>query len=175
MRAFLACHIPDEVLNYIKTLIPCLPEASIVVPRQHDLTIKFLGNVPDEILPELKNRLSTIHFEPFTAHLSTLGVFSERMIRVVWVDLQPVEAFTKLHAQIDEALTPLFPTDERFLPHITLARVKSVRDRKTFLSRLVHIPVTPIEYRVDRVLLIKSELTPTGAIHTPLYEIGHSS
>jgi 2'-5' RNA ligase len=147
-----------------------LPEAKLIVPRQYDLTIKFLGKIPEEALPELQNRLSVIHFAPFKATITNLGVFSERMIRVVWVGLQPAEAFYNLHDLIDTALLPLFPPDERFVPHITLARVKSVKDRKAFLERLSHISVESLSFPIDRVILIKSELTSAGACHTPIFE-----
>lgn len=171
MRAFLACPLPEEVISYLKTLIPLLPEASLIIPKQHDLTLKFLGNVPEEILPEVQKRLSTLHFEPFKASLSGLGVFSERRIRTVWVGIEPQKIFQDLHTQVDELLTPLFATDDRFLPHITLARVKALKDRKAFLKKLLGIPVEAISFSVDRLLFIKSELTSTGANHTPLFEI----
>jgi 2'-5' RNA ligase len=170
MRTFLSCPIPEEIILYIKSLIPLLPDAKYIVPKQHDLTMKFFGNVPNTTVPELVERLSLIQFTPFEARLSTLGVFSETLIRVVWVGLQPTKAFQELHEQIETALFPIFPSDERFLPHITLARVKALRDRKSFIDQLSSVPVKPMPFLIDHLTLIKSELTSTGAVHTPIFE-----
>ncbi len=71
MRAFLSCHIPEEIIAYIKTRVPLLPTKSrFIIPKQHDLTMKFLGNVPDAIVPQLLERLSLIHLTPFKAQLT---------------------------------------------------------------------------------------------------------
>jgi len=175
MRAFLSCPLPDKLIAYLKTLLPLLPNAKYIIPKQNDLTMKFLGSVSDSDIPKLVESLSSIRFSPFEAKLSKIGVFSEQTIRVVWVGVEPVKSFSDLHKLIDESLLPIFQADNRFLPHITLARVKGFDDRKAFLNRLLSIPVTPMPFVIDRLILMKSELTSTGAVHTPLYETGSSS
>ncbi len=171
MRAFLSCPLSDALCAYLTTRIPLLPHATFTVPSQFDLTMKFLGNVSEATLFELRERLLFTSFRPFEARLSHLGVFSERMIRVVWIGVEPIERFSELHALIEARLAPLFPHDDRFLPHITLARVTAVQDKRAFRAHLSQIPLKPMSFLVDRLSLIKSELTSTGAVHTPILDI----
>ncbi len=171
MRTFISCKLPNNLSDYLSTVTHLLPKADLSIPQQYDLTLKFLGNVPDDLIPEVCNRVSKLHFLPFQARLSILGVFSEEIIRVIWVGVEPANLFNDLHTQIDEALSPLFSKNDRFYPHITLARVQHVHNKKTFLERLANIPVEQMTFFLNSVVLMKSELTPKGAIHTPLFEI----
>ena len=169
MRAFIACPLTKAVEEYLKKLCLALPEASLVIPRQFDLTIKFLGDVPDNLLPVIQERLARLMVTPFEAHLSHVGVFSKNYLRVVWAGVEPADRFERIHHEVEEMLAPLVPIDERYAPHITLTRIRSVRDRQQFLDRLAAITVEPISFPGDQLVLMKSELTDNGAVHTPLF------
>ena len=171
MRLFLSCEIPKEIAGYIHQLAKQLPEAKLTVPHNIDLTIKFLGDVPDTKLEEIKQRLSAMRFKPFRAMLNGIGVFTEDFIRVVWVGLTPSEQFEGLHALADEALKGLFPEEKRFQAHLTLARVKFVEDKQKFLDALKKIKVDPLTFTVDKLVIFSSKLSPKGATHEPMLEI----
>jgi 2'-5' RNA ligase len=171
MRAFLCCNIPQELSNYLSQLTTYLGEAKLTIPKQFDLTIKFLGEIPDDLLPQLQERLTQIRFSPFMAHIGPIGVFSERIVRTVWVGVEPKEPLFELHKAVDQCLLPLFPPDDRFSPHITLARVRGLKDKKRFLQSLSNINVDPISFRIDRLMFVQSKLTSEGAIHSHLFEI----
>jgi 2'-5' RNA ligase len=171
MRLFLSCEIPKAISDYINELSKQLPEAKLVVPHNIDLTIKFLGEVPDAKLEEIKTKLSEIKFKPFKAMLNGTGVFTEDFIRVAWVGLTPSEKFEELHVIADNALKGLFPEEKRFQAHLTMARVKYVEDKQKFLGVLKLIKVEPLTFEVNKLILFKSELSPKGATHEPLMEI----
>ncbi len=171
MRLFLSCEIPKAISDYINELSKQLPEAKLVVPHNIDLTIKFLGEVPDAKLDEIKQKLSEIKFKPFKAMLNGTGVFTEDFIRVAWVGLTPSEKFEELHVIADNALKGLFPEEKRFQAHLTIARVKYVEDKQKFLGVLKLIKVEPLTFEVNKMILFKSQLSPTGATHEPLMEI----
>jgi len=171
MRLFLSCEIPKAISDYINELSKQLPEAKLVVPHNIDLTIKFLGEVPDTKLEEIKTKLSEIKFKPFKAMLNGTGVFTEDFIRVAWVGLTPSEKFEELHVIVDNALKGLFPEEKRFQAHLTIARVKYVEDKQKFLGVLKLIKVEPLTFEVNKMILFKSQLSPTGATHEPLMEI----
>jgi 2'-5' RNA ligase len=65
----------------------------------------------------------------------------------------------------------LFPEDKRFQAHLTIARVKYVEDKQKFLGVLKLIKVEPLTFEVNKMILFKSQLSPTGATHEPLMEI----
>ncbi|MEM4239660.1 MAG: RNA 2',3'-cyclic phosphodiesterase [Candidatus Woesearchaeota archaeon] len=171
MRLFISCEIPQEISGYIHALAKQLPEAKVSVPKNIDLTIKFLGDVPDTKLEEIKQKLSELRFKPFKAMLNGIGVFTEDFIRVVWVGLTPSEKFEELHVLADNVLEKLFQKEKRFQAHLTIARVKYVEDKKKFLDELKKIKVEPLTFEVNKIILFKSQLSPKGATHEPLMEI----
>jgi len=170
VRLFISCKISEELSHYLRTLALQLPETKQTIPKQFDLTIKFLGNVDEKQINEISDRLSNIKFHPFETSLETVHVFSERFIKIVWIGLTEEEKFAHLHKQVEEALFPLFSKDNRFQPHITIARIKSLKDKNRFLEALPKIRVKPIQFKVDRILLVESDLSSEGAAHIPLHE-----
>jgi 2'-5' RNA ligase len=171
MRLFLSCEIPQKISGYIQELAKQLPEARLTVPHNIDLTIKFLGEVPDAKLDEIKQKLSGMKFKPFRAMLNGTGVFTEDFIRVAWVGLTPSEKFEALHVLADSALKGLFPEEKRFQAHLTIARVKYVADKQKFLDAFRKIKVEPMAFEVNKLILFKSQLSPKGATHEPVMEI----
>ncbi len=171
MRLFVSCEIPKEISDYVRELAKQLPEAKLTVPKNIDLTIKFLGEVPDTKVEEIKQRLSEMRFKPFRAMLNGIGVFTEEFIRVAWVGLTPSEKFEELHMMADNALEKLFPKEKRFQAHLTIARVKYVEDKQKFLEGLKKIKVEPLTFEVNKLILFRSQLSPKGATHEPLLEI----
>lgn len=171
MRLFISCHLSEEFACYLKELSKKLPEASLTVPKAFDLTMKFLGEVPDVSLSNIQERLSNLSFPAFEAEFDHVGVFSEKYIRVVWIGPKDPAPFVLLHKQIDQVLAPLFPETLRFSPHITLARIKSIHDKRKFISLLHTLPIEPQRIRIDTLLLVKSSLSSSGATHETLGEI----
>jgi 2'-5' RNA ligase len=172
LRLFIACIVPDEVADAVRQLGEKMPKsANFSVPRNIDLTLKFLGQVPDTKLEEIKKRLSAVKFAPFTATLDRIGVFSEAQPRVVWAGVQPDEKFKEIHGKIEQALAGLFPPDKRFRQHMTVARVKSFPDKAGFLAAVKKIKVKPVSWEMNRIILFLSTLDPQGAMHTPVLEI----
>lgn len=172
MRLFLSCKIPEEITSYLREVTKLLPpNASLTVPKQFDLTIRFFGEVEEELFQELEKRLSTLRVFSFRASLETIHVFSEKTIRTVWAGISPKENFCALHEAVEKALLPLIPHDPRFLPHITLARVKALPNKKEFLQNLSRITIEPRSFMVDQLVLVRSTTTHEGAIHTPLFTI----
>ncbi len=171
MRLFVSCEVSEEISNYIHELSKRLPDAKLVVPKNIDLTIKFLGDVQDNKLEEIKQKLSEIKFKSFKAMLNGVGVFTEDFIRVVWVGLSPSEQFEELHVLTDAALKGLFPEEKRFQAHVTIARIKYVSDKNKFLEEIKKIKVEPLTFEVNKLVLVRSQLSPNGATHESLMEI----
>ena len=169
MRLFLSCKIPDKISSYLREVTKQLPKASLTIPRQFDLTMKFFGEVSESLTAELDQHLSLLNFPPFEATLEKINVFSEKKTHTVWVGLSPKEAFFSLHRAVEKALFPLAPHDDRFVPHITLARVKSVPNKKEFLQSLSEISIDPQIFRVEELVLFQSKIQQEGAIHSSLF------
>jgi len=182
LRVFIAIDIEDPlVLSQLERVKEALVATGVpmkpVETHNIHLTLRFIGEVPrhrvDEIIEEV---LKGIRGESFTMTLKGLGAFpSTARPRVVWVGVdEGGEIVQRLHDQIEEGLRRigLPPARERFVPHITLARIKGSRNI-TALTRLI-AEYSDYEFgrlRVDSIRLKKSTLTRRGPIYETLWEV----
>jgi len=134
------------------------------------LTLKFLGEVPEEKVGVLKERLNEVKFKSFSLSLDKIGVFpSESYIKVIWVGITPQDQVIELQKKIEDSLKDFnFKKDFEFHPHITLARVKFVKDKENFLKNLKDIKVEEKTIEVKDFRLVKSTLTSEGPVYEDL-------
>lgn len=173
MRLFVAFDVPKKVKDYFLQLQKQLATdaARLVAPSDFHLTLKFLGEVPENKVEKIKEILSKIKFNSFAAKLDGTGVFpSEQRINVFWVGIEPKDEIIRIQNAVDAALKNIFPPDARFHPHITLARVKFVKDKPAFKQLLAKIKVEPKEFKIESFKLIKSILTKQGAVYEDVAE-----
>jgi len=169
MRLFVAIDLPENVKEKLRKLQNELKElGNFSFVKDFHLTLKFLGEVSEDKIEEIKEKLQNIKVNSFDLILNDLGVFpDEGYIRVIWVGCSNKEVF-ELHEKIDDSLKDLFGKDNRFSGHITLARVKFVKDREN-LKKKLNIKFSS-SFKVDNFKLIKSELTRNGAVYSILEE-----
>lgn len=158
------------------------PDARIQWVRAESMhvTVKFLGEVPEDSVKDIEAALARIASDhgAFSLHVGGLGAFpGPRAPRVLWLGLGgPVERLTALVEALDGALAELGFARERrpFQPHLTLARIK---DRGREVGQALgqtglldqHQVLGSLE--VAALSLMKSALTPKGAIYTRLAEV----
>lgn len=170
MRLFIAFDISKEAETEVVRAQDDLKkaDAKLSLVKEFHLTLKFLGEVDEKKLDELKERLKKVSFEPFYAHLGNTGVFpSEDYVRVVWIGIEPKDKISELQQKIEDCLEGMFEEDTRFHPHLTLARVKFVKDKKAFMEKLKSVRAEKRSFKVESFKLMKSTLTPEG----PVYEV----
>ena len=116
-------------------------------------------------MADVKKKLKEIKFKSFEAKISEIGTFSPNYIRIVWLRLN--NCF-RLQKMIDEKLSVLFKKEERFMGHLTIARVKNIKNKRYFIGELKKIKIPKeIKFKVTTFRLEKSTLTPEG----PIYEL----
>ena len=169
----------------LRELSRSAPDARIqwVRPDSIHLTLKFLGEIADTRAEEIRRALApAIQAQArFSVEVGGFGVFPDlRAPRVLWVGLsgQRDEAVTlaRLAAEVDSGLDALgFPREGRpFNPHLTLARIKE-RAREVGKALAASGLLSQTErfgsLTVDAVSLMRSELKPSGAVYTRLWEV----
>lgn len=177
MRTFIALELPEQVRKEIFNEFKKLENSGFIVGNfvskdNLHLTLKFLGTMTEERIEGVKKRLSDLNFSEFEVKTGDVGYFpSERYVRVIWVDLLADEIF-KLKEEIDRSLKEIgINNDNRdFKSHITSTRVKNVKDKENFLKLLKELRVKKMNFPVDKVVLIKSELTRSGPVYKILEE-----
>lgn len=168
-RLFVAVEIPAEIREKVHSLAEELPKDGIktVEPGNIHLTLKFIGDFPEEKIPELESRLSNVKFKKFSCTVSGVGVFpSPEYIRVVWAGLECNE-MQKLAEEIENSLEGLVKKETRpFSSHVTIARVKRKIDANEFLEK--HKGEKFDSFAVSAFILMQSELSREGPVYTPL-------
>ena len=172
MRLFIAIELPaelDEKINEVKKKLDT-GSAKITLTKDNHLTLKFLGEVEDDKVDALKEALKKVEFGSYKTKLDKTGVFpNENNIRVIWIGVKPEKETIELKKKIDDALKELnFKDDFEYKPHITLARVKFVKDKEKLKQLLGKLEFEDSEFEVKEFKLIKSELTPDGPEYTNL-------
>jgi len=171
MRLFIAIdfnELKDHLIELQNKIDPSI--AKIKQVETFHLTLKFLGKIPEEKIPKIKEKLKQIKLEPFKLTLNNIGVFpNENFVRVIWIDTTPKEEVTKLQNNIENALKEFdFKKDFEFHPHITLARVKFVEDREKFTKNLKDLKPEEKTLEIKDFRLVKSTLTPKGPVYEDL-------
>ncbi|MFH0831751.1 MAG: RNA 2',3'-cyclic phosphodiesterase [archaeon] len=174
MRCFVALEISDEARVELVKIQKFIAEAGMKLVEQQNLhmTLAFLGELTDAHAGRCRELLKSIKSEKFSAHLGSAGVFpSEYYIRVAWVGLEPEKELRKLHSKIHSALKGTVNLEDRFEPHITLARIKSLKDKKQFIEKLKNLNFRKIEFEVSSFSLKKSTLTSKCHVYEDIERI----
>jgi 2'-5' RNA ligase len=185
IRVFIALDIPPEAKQALADAIRRL-QAAIpygvrwVDPAGIHLTLKFLGNVNvalvEDIFRAMQSAAQGFQGGGFHLQLAGLGFFpNERQPRVLWAGIEgDLDALKSLQAKVDEATFQLgFAREKRpFNPHLTLGRVRdgvSASIRRQVSAAFATTALEPGNpWEVKEAHLIRSTLTPGGAIYTPL-------
>ena len=183
IRAFISIEIPQEIKEKISLIQEQLktietPISWVRLDSIH-LTLKFLGNILEEQIPNIKRCIDTAvsGISPFNVNIKGGGVFPNlNHPRVIWLGLEDkTDSLFKIQKGIDNCLEKIgFEPEERgFTPHLTLGRVKSLKG-KNQLIRTIHIykDIEVGEIYADKIKLMRSQLNPSGAIYTVLEEVG---
>ena len=166
MRTFISIDLSIEVKNEIRKIQNSLPDfigKKTEFENLH-LTLKFLGEIDERKVDEVRKRLFSIKINDFDTEIDSIGIFSENFIRIVWLHIKGAE---QLQKAIDDVLGDIFQPEARFMSHITIARVKNIKDKKEFLKELKKIKIPEIRFNVSSFNLKKSELSQKG----PIYDI----
>jgi RNA 2',3'-cyclic 3'-phosphodiesterase len=129
MRLFIALDIDEEIRRRIRTFLDGVrgfaPDARWVKPESLHVTLKFIGEQPNESVDSLERALAQVCGSPFDLSFRGYGFFpTSKSARVFWIGIQSGPQLTALASAIDNATATLnIPKEDRaFSPHLTLAR-----------------------------------------------------
>lgn len=179
-RCFIAVDLPEELKHKIINIQEQLAGFDVRLVEKENLhfTLKFLGEVGEEVSRVISSRLKGIAaaVHPFRILISGIGAFpNENYIRVIWLGTNN-GGFIKLHLAVEDALSGLFKK-EKPVPHLTIARVRSVKSKKEIAGFIAHNRAIEIgSMVVDKIKLKKSTLTRSGPLYEDIevFELGSS-
>jgi RNA 2',3'-cyclic 3'-phosphodiesterase len=147
---------------------------------QMHLTLAFLGDTEDTIIPQLVSGLDPVMKagHSFTLTLAGLGIFRNiHDPRVIWTGCKAEDELQRIKRETDKILRTMdFEVEDRpFSPHLTLGRIKLMR-HQNHLAQLIQIYKDEFFQSgiIRQVVLYESRLTPGGpeyrAVHK--FELG---
>jgi len=177
-RTFIAIPVSDETRRQIAALRQAVPElrenVRLVPPENMHLTLKFLGDTDEKLIPEINRRITPIvaDFTCFEFVCEKTGCFpNNHKPRVLWLGVsRGFEKIQELTRMVENALTEFGfqPEGRGFQPHLTLGRVKDPRRNVAGLERFLNYEINPTKNPVENVIFYESNLTSGGAIYTRL-------
>ncbi len=167
MRLFFAIGIPPEIRKRLFEAERRLLEyggMKGVEEKNLHITLKFLGEVEEKKVKEMEEKAELVARESkgFEVKIQNLGVFPSReKMRVVWAGCEDNGKIRELHERLSDALGR---KEERFHPHITLCRIKYVKD-KGGIRELLDKREAFGEFHVDSFDLMESILRGGGPVY----------
>jgi len=176
IRCFIALELEREAIDYIEELDLQIKKKNLFTgkftePENLHLTLKFLGEIEEGKLSEVKKKLKEIKLREFEASLGEVGVFINKYNSILWIKLQGKEIW-ELQEMIDKKLGDSFSKEERFMSHITIARMKKIFSKTEFLDYVKNIKTKKIKFKVKDFILKKSELKPEGPVYENIEKFG---
>ncbi len=167
MRLFIAIELPEEVRDYLfgikEEFNRDLAKVNWVAKSKIHLTLKFLGNVDEKIIPRIIGKLKEIKFDSFELELDNFSAFpNENNIRVLWVGVMNFNKVIELQQEIEDQLRDYFEKDREFSAHITLGRVKTIKAKNEFKEVFKKIKIQKMKFTVNSFSLIQSQLSRAG-------------
>jgi len=176
-RLFLAIKLPQELLaqlhSYQEQLNPQL--FRLVEEDKLHLTLIFLGYVEEEKIKKIQDITleMTQNFQPQSIQfLETTYGPNPKFPRLIWLEGSPNHSLEQLKKSLekelrDKAKITLEEENRLFLPHITLARIKTPLHNnlppETKINTQIHFTFFP-----QSLWLMESHLKRTGAEYTDL-------
>lgn len=197
IRAFLAIELPldlreglaaiqQDLRRRLERAVDRQVRVRWVRPASLHLTLKFLGDMLEETIQPLHTGIKQVAADHRTIQipLERLGTFPRpQQPRVLWAG--PSERWEQgdealrlamLHRAIEDCCQAagFAPEGRPLSPHLTLARIKEGEKQvgqALAQSAVMDRPLTVGAFPIEAIVLMKSELRPTGSVYTKLWEV----
>jgi 2'-5' RNA ligase len=153
-----------EKIVPIQEEIKRLPIVCKFVEKENlHICFSFLGELKESSLEEVEHSLEilTKDFKSIKVRVDGIKLIpNENFVRVLALNVVSDELellMAKIKKEVGGDVKP---------PHITLCRVKNIRNKEYVIQKLKEIKVEEFKFLVDSICLIKSELKRSGPVYT---------
>ncbi len=182
IRTFIAIDVPEKIKEQIfeveKELIKsCNEGVKWEEKEKFHITLKFLGDVNENAIDSIYDVLSEnlTGFGKFSVIYKGVGCFPDlKRPRVIWIGCEdPSGKLFELQKIVEEKMSELGfeKEDKEYHPHVTLGRVKNPRNISNLIKKIESINFESEAGEVTEVLIMKSDLKPSGSVYTVLRKI----
>lgn len=177
-RLFAALRLPPSIAMQLSLLRGGLNGARWIDTENFHITLAFFGDIDRHIANDLALALGGIDRHAFDLRIDRLDAFGNGKPRALYARIEPVAALMELQSEIERlAKRHGVPPDRRkFLPHVTLARLKGTAPHE--VAHFIHSRggYTSPSFAVDRFDLLSSKASIGGGPyiteeHYPLNDV----
>lgn len=168
IRLFVALDLPADLRERMGWLSTGVQGARWVAPDAIHLTLRFIGEVGEEMLDDITGALRAVKGAPFPLTLGGAGHFeSGRRVRALWIGVERSEALFALQGRIESALVRagLEPERRKFSAHVTLARLRNAKAGKVSDWLAANTLFRAMPFTVDGFTLYASLLGGDGPVY----------
>jgi len=167
LRLFVGIGFPPELKLRLSLLCSGLPGAKWVDPGNLHLTLRFIGEIGEDVAADIDEALSRLRARRFTLQIAGTGVFGGEKPRNLWAGVERSPELVGLRDKAEQALIRigLAPEPRKFSPHVTLARLRDppLDKLREFLVARAQFRADPL--RVEGFSLIASFQTKSGSVY----------
>lgn len=151
VKLFIAVNFNDKVKEKIFKKIELIKEVSLkgrfVEKENLHLTLVFLGEVDDDLLPRIIEITEKIQGSTFNLELSGLGKFQRKEGDILWLGVVENPSLNHMVNQLETSLRENgLPIEKRpYIPHITLGRKVRLKNSILDLNFNIETGVDSIE------------------------------
>lgn len=157
-RLFTGLEIPPAVALDLQIMQGGIPGARWMDPGHYHLTIRFIGDIEQGLAREIALQLDHIAFKPFTLRLKGVGLFGGNKPHSLYAGVEENAELRRLHGVHERIMQTLGLAAEhrKFMPHVTLARLKDAEPRALQRWVEVHSLYSTLAYEVNAFVLFSS-------------------
>ena len=178
IRTFVSVSVPKEIVNIQSMLKSTIEPKGVkvrwVMNGKMHLTLKFIGNTTQGSIDNLNEALFNVVKSAKVINLSISGTGAfpvKGRPNVLWLGIKgDIDELKQLTVNINNSLEPLgFITEKRdFLPHVTIARIKSNQKKIPNISNYLNTTFTELPMKIVKISLMQSESFSKGTFYTIL-------
>ncbi len=163
-RLFTGVEIPPEVAEALSTMRGGLPGARWIDPENYHVTLRFIGDVDDEIAHEVESLLGRVRRGPFELRIEGLTSFGSKKPRAVVASVGPSSPLMEAQAEQERMMQRigLEPEGRKYTPHVTLARLRDATSRDVAQYLSTHGHFRSLAFPVSRFVLFSSRASVGG-------------
>src|SRR5947209_4422412 len=167
LRLFVGIGFPPELKLRLSLLCSGLPGARWVDAGNFHLTLRFIGEIGEDVAADIDDALSRLRARRFALQIAGTGVFGGEKPRSLWAGVERSPELAGLRDKVEQALIRigLRPEPRKFSPHVTLARLRDPPLDKVREFLVAHAQFRADPLRVEGFSLIASFQTKSGSVY----------
>ena len=178
LRTFISIPLP-HVVKSVKQMLTSTFDTDRIKIRwvKHNnlhLTLHFLGFTPEDDIPMIEKEIADVisSHKPFDLTISRTGCFPDSLKpSVLYLGIENnLKSLNDLVNKLSLKMTALGyqQRDKNYTPHVTIGKINYPQKFKPDLSIFLNSSYDDIEFSVDKVQLLSSEVLSEGVVYNIL-------